>query len=195
MRQRVGLPSPEQLPEGAVLVVGSAQSGCQITEDLLAACRSGTGAPSRRLVVQAGFMDQRPRDLPDPSMMFAAMAIVAPGRGLRRPALARAGARLVGRPVAVAGERVAFDPGRGQPGRGDAVAHRVGAMADQRIGRRSLHAPPAQPDHHDAPLDWTRRGRWTCTPRTSPAWCGAPGWPATTPGSTHPGRRRRAAPA
>jgi hypothetical protein len=110
MRQRVGLPSPEQLPEGAVLVVGSAQSGCQITEDLLAACRSGTGAPSRRLVVQAGFMDQRPRDLPDPSMMFAAMAIVAPGRGLRRPALARAGARLVGRPVAVAGERVAFDP-------------------------------------------------------------------------------------
>jgi hypothetical protein len=62
------------------------------------------------LVVQAGFMDQRPRDLPYPSMMFAAMAIVAPGRGLRRPALARAGARLVGRPVAVAGERVVFDP-------------------------------------------------------------------------------------
>lgn len=27
---------PHQLPEGAVLVVGSAQSGCQITEDLLA---------------------------------------------------------------------------------------------------------------------------------------------------------------
>jgi putative flavoprotein involved in K+ transport len=48
---------PDQLPDGAVLVVGSAQSGCQITEDLLAggrrvvlatspsvACPSGTAA-------------------------------------------------------------------------------------------------------------------------------------------------------
>jgi putative flavoprotein involved in K+ transport len=30
---------PDQLPDGAVLVVGSAQSGCQITEDLLAGGR------------------------------------------------------------------------------------------------------------------------------------------------------------
>jgi putative flavoprotein involved in K+ transport len=30
---------PGQLPDGAVLVVGSAQSGCQITEDLLAGGR------------------------------------------------------------------------------------------------------------------------------------------------------------
>ena len=48
---------PDQLPDGAVLVVGSAQSGCQIAEDLLAggrrvvlatspsvACPSGTAA-------------------------------------------------------------------------------------------------------------------------------------------------------
>ena len=52
-----GYRSPAQLPDGAVLVVGSAQSGCQIAEDLLAGGRrvvvatspvgrlpSGTGA-------------------------------------------------------------------------------------------------------------------------------------------------------
>src|SRR5215216_4638050 len=34
-----GYRSPGRLPDGAVLVVGSAQSGCQITEDLLAGGR------------------------------------------------------------------------------------------------------------------------------------------------------------
>jgi hypothetical protein len=41
-------------------------------------------------------MDQRPRDLPDPSVMRAAMPILAPGRGLSLPALARAGVTLAG---------------------------------------------------------------------------------------------------
>ncbi|MFL6102447.1 MAG: FAD-dependent oxidoreductase, partial [Actinomycetes bacterium] len=34
-----GYRAPGQFPDGAVLVVGSAQSGCQITEDLLAGGR------------------------------------------------------------------------------------------------------------------------------------------------------------
>jgi cation diffusion facilitator CzcD-associated flavoprotein CzcO len=73
-----GYRAPGQFPDGAVLVVGSAQSGCQITEDLLAAGRR---------------------------------VLLAPGRGLSLPALARAGVTLVGRPVAVDGERVSFvDP-------------------------------------------------------------------------------------
>jgi hypothetical protein len=71
---------PGQLPDGAVLVVGSAPSGCQITEDLLAAGRRVILAtsPVGRLpfrhrgretvewLVEAGFMDQRPGDLPAP---------------------------------------------------------------------------------------------------------------------------------
>ena len=84
---------PDQLPDGAVLVVGSAQSGCQIAEDLLAGGRRvllatspvgrvpfrHRGRESIDWLVEAGFMDQRPHDLPDPSVMRAAMPILAPG--------------------------------------------------------------------------------------------------------------------
>ena len=42
------------------------------------------GRESIEWLAKAGFMDQRPRDLPDPSVMRAAMPIIAPGRGLSR---------------------------------------------------------------------------------------------------------------
>ena len=160
--------SPAQLPEGAVLVVGSAQSGCQIAEDLLAGGRRVVLAtsPAGRVpfrhrgrdilewLIEAGFMDQRPQDLPDPAMMKATMPIIAPGHGLSLPALARAGATLAGRPVAVDGERVGFDDSAAaNVAAGDAFAVRARAMADQVIGRRGLDAPPAEPDEHDLPVD------------------------------------------
>jgi putative flavoprotein involved in K+ transport len=163
-----GYRDPGQLPDGAVLVVGSAQSGCQIAEDLLAGGRRVILSTSRvgRLpfrhrgretvewLAEAGFMDQRPRDLPDPSVMGAAQPIVAPGRGLSLPALARAGVTLAGRPVAVDGERVAFDDSlAANVAAGDAFAARLRAMADESIRRRGLDAPPAEPDEHDAPVD------------------------------------------
>jgi putative flavoprotein involved in K+ transport len=159
---------PDQLPDGAVLVVGSAQSGCQIAEDLLAGGRRVVlatspvgrvpfrhrGRESIEWLVEAGFMDQRPRDLPDPSMMHAAMPILAPGRGLSLPALARAHATLVGRPLAVDGDRVSFDDSvRANVAAGDAFAARARAMIDESIRRRGLDAPPAEPDDHDAPVD------------------------------------------
>jgi putative flavoprotein involved in K+ transport len=159
---------PDQLPDGAVLVVGSAQSGCQIAEDLLAGGRRVVlatspvgrvpfrhrGRESIEWLVEAGFMDQRPRDLPDPSMMRAAMPILAPGRGLSLPALARAGVTLVGRPVAVDGGRVAFDDSvRANVAAGDAFAARARGMVDEIIRRRALDAPPAEPDEHDVPVD------------------------------------------
>ena len=158
---------PGQLPEGAVLVVGSAQSGCQIAEDLLAAGRRVVlatspvgrvpfrhrGRETVEWLTEAGFMDQRPRDLPDPSVMRAAMPIIAPGRGLSLPALARAGATLAGRPVAVDGERVAFDDSLpANVAAGDAFAARARAMVDETIRTRGLDAPPAVPDEHDAPV-------------------------------------------
>jgi putative flavoprotein involved in K+ transport len=157
-----------QLPAGAVLVVGSAQSGCQIAEDLLAGGRRvllatspvgrvpfrHRGRESVEWLVEAGFMDQRPRDLPDPSAMRAAMPILAPGRGLSLPAMARAGATLVGRPVAVDGEQVSFDGSlAANVAAGDAFAARVRAMVDEIIRRRGLDAPPAELDDHDMPVD------------------------------------------
>jgi putative flavoprotein involved in K+ transport len=163
-----GYRDPGRLPDGAVLVVGSAQSGCQIAEDLLAGGRRVILAtsPVGRLpwrhrgrdtvewLDEAGFWDQRPRDLPDPSVMQAAQPIVAPGgRSLSLPALARAGATLVGRPVAVDGERVTFDGSvAANLAAGDAFAARARAMADEIIRRRGLDAPPAEPDEHDLPV-------------------------------------------
>jgi putative flavoprotein involved in K+ transport len=159
---------PDQHPDGAVLVVGSAQSGCQITEDLLAGGRRVVlatspvgrvpfrhrGRESIEWLVEAGFMDQRPGDLPDPSVMRAAQPILAPGRGLSLPALARAGVTLVGRPVAVAGERVSFDGSlKANVVAGDAFAARMRAMIDDIIRRRGVDVPPAEPDDNDAPVD------------------------------------------
>lgn len=159
---------PDQLPEGTVLVVGSAQSGCQTAEDLLAGGRRVVlatspvgrvpfrhrGRESIDWLVEAGFMDQRPTDLPDPSVMHAAMPILAPGRGLSLQALARAGVTLVGRPVAVAGEQVSFDgSAKANVAAGEAFAARVRGMVDEIIRRRGLDALPAEPDDHDAPVD------------------------------------------
>jgi putative flavoprotein involved in K+ transport len=163
-----GYRGPGQLPGGTVLVVGSAQSGCQIAEDLLAAGRRVVlatspvgrvpfwhrGRETVEWLAEAGFMDQRPGDLPDPSVMRAAMPIIAPGRGLSLGALARAGATLAGRPVAVDGELVAFDASlAANLAAGDAFAARARAMVDEVIRRRGLDAPPAEPDEHDLTVD------------------------------------------
>jgi putative flavoprotein involved in K+ transport len=159
---------PHQLPEGAVLVVGSAQSGCQITEDLLAGGRRVVlatapvgrvpwwyrGRDTAEWLVEAGFMDQRPGDLPDPSVMHAAQPILAPGHGLSLRMLARAGAMLVGRPVAVAGEQVTFVGSvEANLAAGDVFAARVRAMVDELIRRRGLDAAPAEADDTDAFVD------------------------------------------
>jgi putative flavoprotein involved in K+ transport len=160
---------PGALPAGAVLVVGSAQSGCQIAEDLLAAGRRVVlatspagrvpwrhrGRDSIEWLAEAGFFDQRPQDLPDPAAMHAAQPIVAAGgRSLSLQALARAGATLVGRPVAVSGGRVTFDDSvEANIAAGDAFAARVRALVDQVIGRRGLDAPPAEPEDTDQPVD------------------------------------------
>jgi putative flavoprotein involved in K+ transport len=165
-----GYRAPELLPEGAVLVVGSAQSGCQIAEDLLAGGRrvvlatSSVGrvpTPYRGRdtigwLVEAGFFDQRPEDLPDPSMVRAPNPLIAPGgRPLGLPALARAGATLAGRPVAVDGERVSFDSSApANVAAGEAFAARAQATIDEIIRRRGLDAGPAEPAGDDGePLD------------------------------------------
>jgi putative flavoprotein involved in K+ transport len=161
--------SPGALPAGAVLVVGSAQSGCQIAEDLLAAGRRvvlATSAAGRvpmpyrgrdtiRWLLAVGFFDQRPRDLPDPSAMGAAQPIVVPGlRSVSLQALARAGVTLVGRPLEVAGERLVLDDSvMANIAAGDAFAARVRTMVDDIIRRQGLDAPPAQPDAADEPVE------------------------------------------
>jgi putative flavoprotein involved in K+ transport len=160
---------PGLLPDGAVLVVGSGQSGCQIAEDLRAGGRHVVLATSpvgraptpyrgRETVawlVEAGFFDQRPQDLPDPSMMRSPNPLLAPGgRSLSLQALARAGTTLVGRPVAVDGERISLDASvAANVAAGDIFAARARAMVDEIIRRRGLDAPPPESDGAGAPVE------------------------------------------
>jgi putative flavoprotein involved in K+ transport len=161
--------NPGTLPAGGVLVVGSGQSGCQITEDLLSAGRRVVlatspvgrvpgryrGRPMFDWLVEAGFFDQRPGDLPDPAMMFVAQPIIAAGgRSLSLPALARAGVTLAGRVVRITGDEVLFDGSlRANVATGDGFAARVRSMVDDLIARRGVDAPPAEPDDTGAPAD------------------------------------------
>jgi putative flavoprotein involved in K+ transport len=161
--------NPRRLPEGAVLVVGSAQSGCQIAEDLLTAGRrvvlatSPVGrAPARyrgrdtvEWLVECGFFDQRPRDLPDPSVMAAPQPLLAPGgRSMSLQALARAGVTLAGRLMAVDGEHVRFDGSApANVAAGDKFAAWIRSMLDDVIQRAGLPAPPVQPDPADLPIE------------------------------------------
>ena len=116
--------SPAQLPPGGVVVVGSAQSGYQIAEELLAAGRhvvvatSPVGrAPARHRgretvewLYDYGFFDQRPQDLADPAAISAPQPLLAPGgRGASLQRLVRSGAIVTGRLIAVDGKVLRFD--------------------------------------------------------------------------------------
>lgn len=107
--------SADKLPPGAVVVIGSGQSGCQISEDLIHAGRdvylstSKVGRLRRRYrhrdVVEwaedMGFWDVAVEDLPDPAIEFAAQPQVSGvgryGSTLSLQSMARDGVRLMGR--------------------------------------------------------------------------------------------------
>jgi len=105
---------PEALPKGAVLVVGSGQSGCQVAEDLLASGRKvylSTSKVARvprsyrgRDIVawwkDMGFWDVKLHQLEDQSLQFAALPQVSGtggGHTVSLQSLASDGAVLLGR--------------------------------------------------------------------------------------------------
>ena len=144
--------APEQLPPGRVLVVGSGQSGSQITHELLGAGREVVlatspvgrvptgyrGQDAYALLVKAGFFDQSPGDPPNPAMMHAPQPVLAPGaRPLSLQRLARAGATLAGRVVAIDNAVVHFDHSApANIAAGDAFAAQAGSMLDAIIAAR-----------------------------------------------------------
>jgi putative flavoprotein involved in K+ transport len=177
-----------QLPEGAVLVVGSAQSGCQIAEDLALAGRRVYLSTSRvgrypwiyrgrqlmGWLVDSGFWDQQPTDLADPADVRLPIPVVASGgRSLDLRILARRGVTLLGRLEAVHGERVTFGSSLAENvSYADEVAARLMARADDYIAREGIAAP--EPEHDEEPrepyapiaeLDLTSAGV------TSVIWC------------------------
>lgn len=105
--------NPRSLPSGAVLVVGSGQSGCQITHELVEHGRkvylsigSAGRAPRRyrgkdvfEWLLLSGFFDQRVENLPSPKAKYRANPQVSGrngGKALNLHQFARDGVVLVG---------------------------------------------------------------------------------------------------
>lgn len=162
--------NPDGLPGGAVLVVGSAQSGCQIVEELLRAgrevylCASRVGRAPRtyrgRDIFEwwrdMGFVEQRPEDLDDPAMQYMAQPQVSGtggGHTVSLQSLARDGAVLLGRAEGVEGsllklgdnllECIAF---------GDFLSGSIKKRVDEYIERAGIVAEPPSPDPGEPPL-------------------------------------------
>lgn len=160
---------PDALAPGAVLVVGSGQSGCQIAEELreagrdvyLACGRAPWG--ERRIggqdllwwAFETGFMDRTVESLPDPSVRLWGN-IVATGRGgghdLHLRTLRRLGVTLVGRFLGVADGAVRFAPDlAASVSWGDARRDEFMGLVRGLAGRRGMPSPDiAEPGAFDA---------------------------------------------
>jgi putative flavoprotein involved in K+ transport len=159
---------PSDLPAGAVLVVGGAQSGVQIAEDLLAAgravylCTSRVGRLRRRyrgrdMVAQlfdAGFYDITPAQLPDPAMRswpVPQTSGVGPlGHTVSLQALAQQGVTLLGRPTEIAGDRVSLDRTVGaNVAFGDRMSRDLKELVDDHLRRAGANLPSVEADAAD----------------------------------------------
>jgi putative flavoprotein involved in K+ transport len=161
--------SPDRLPPGAVLVVGSGQTGCQITEELLEAGRlvylatSRVGRLPRRYRgrdvlewrCEMGFYEQTPAKHETYESLRAPMPITSGVRGGHTISLqqfARKGAILLGRLDRVSGTRVGFAADLSVNLRfADEFAAEVRRSIDDYIRRRHLDAPPGDADPAEAP--------------------------------------------
>jgi putative flavoprotein involved in K+ transport len=117
--------NPEALPPGAVLVVGSGQSGCQIAEELheagrrvVLACGRVHWAP-RRLgerdlmwwLLESGTLDETVADLPSPGARLFANVLAtgrAGGHDINFRTLRELGVTLVGHFIGADGRRAVF---------------------------------------------------------------------------------------
>jgi len=162
--------NPEILPEGAVVVVGSGQSGCQITEDLLAAgrrvylCTSRVGRLPRRYRGRevlawwrdTGFFDVGVDELENPAVQFAAQPQISGvdgGRTVSLQSLARDGATLLGRALDVDEHTLKLgDDLRECINFADEKAQAFKADIDEFIKRKGIDAPEPEPDPGEPPL-------------------------------------------
>lgn len=119
--------NPESLPAGAVLVVGSAQSGCQIAEELyqhgrkVFLCTGSAGRVPRRYrgkdIIEwlhlSGFIDLTPDQLPPGMSKFEGIPHISGTNGgytINLHQFARDGVTLLGHLCGAAGQKVALAP-------------------------------------------------------------------------------------
>jgi putative flavoprotein involved in K+ transport len=165
--------NPELLPEGAVLVVGSAQSGAQIAEDLYQHGRdvflsigSAGRAPRRYrgkdVVVwlsQIGFFDMTPDKLPVPKEHFAPPHVSGTNGGhtLNLHQFARDGVTLLGHVRGASSETISLGPDLHETlARVDQFEREVQKMIDGYVQANGLDAPdedlPELRDGYEQPI-------------------------------------------
>jgi putative flavoprotein involved in K+ transport len=164
--------SPAALPPGAVLVVGAAQSGGQVVDDLLAAGRTVHLATSRvarvrrrtrgrdtlEWLVPWGFFDMPVERLEDPAERWAAQPLTSGvgrhGHTLSLQWLEGRGARLLGHLRAIDGGRLTFDDDLGANIRfADEASAEVNRQIAARLAEAGLDAqlPSLEDDPADEP--------------------------------------------
>lgn len=165
--------NPGSLPDGAVLVVGSAQSGCQIAEELHQAGREvylsigGSGRVPRRYrgrdmfawLSQIGFFNVTPDKLPMPRNRFAAPHVSGSmgGHTLNLHQFARDGMTLLGHLQGGAGTTIRLKPDLYEVlTRVDFFESDVQKKIDGYIAAHGLEAPeeelPRLQDGYDQPV-------------------------------------------
>ncbi len=165
-----GYRNPEALPPGAVVVVGSAQSGCQIAEDLLAAgrevylCTGKAGRVPRRYrgrdilewwvdmnhweVTYASLEDKSASRIPFPQVS----GVGRHGHTLSLQDLARQGAVILGRLHDVEGGTfILGDDAAAHVQQGDEASQRFKKTVDDYIEKTGLEPPPLEYDPADLP--------------------------------------------
>jgi putative flavoprotein involved in K+ transport len=165
--------NPQSLPEGAVLVVGSAQSGSQIAEELyrhgrhvFLATGSAGRAPRRyrgqdvvKWLMQIGFFDITPDKLPVPKEQFAPPHVSGTNGGhtLNLHQFARDGVTLLGHVRGASGTTVVFAPDLHENlAKADQFEREVQKMIDGYVQAQGLDAPeeelPQLRDGYEQPI-------------------------------------------
>lgn len=159
-----------QLPAGAVLVVGSAQSGCQIAEDLADAGRkvflstSMVARVPRRYrgrdimewLIDMKFFDMRAEDIPDPAMRnMKPPQITGTGGGRHTISLqsfAKKGVTILGKTENAEGKSITLQPNAAMHVKfADGFSKKVKEMIDEFILKAGTRAEPPEADENDMP--------------------------------------------
>ena len=172
--------NPQSLPEGSVLVVGSAQSGCQIAEEIQLSGRqvylsTGTagrlprryrGVDANRWQDRMGLLDRTPDMLESPAHRFRGdphLTGTGGGRTLNLHTFARMGIRLLGKLSGADGDTLRFENDLDQNvAYADDYAEKFQAAVDQFIDREGLDIPPA--DERNSDFGGPQRARAPAAP-------------------------------
>lgn len=162
---------PSQLPPGAVLIIGSGQSGCQIAEELLAAgrrvylsvgrCpwvpRRYRGRDFMKWTVDLGLADQTVDTLPSPEARLRCNFPVSGndgGHDCNPRWLARRGAVLLGRVEAIEGSRLVIGSGLEECLRtGDAFVAEFKQRVDAYVAASGMSTANPEPEEEPTSID------------------------------------------